>query len=170
MVSTRPKEVTREIISRWETKYPALKALNDATLGKGRGFEITRADAVRIANGAKEFNRIAGKWKDSVLWLDGITIEYRAKIKGYRFILADEHLIDRQKKTSVRLERTHRMEGVRLSVIRDADMSDHQRKLRALLSNQHFDTAGKIASQRDIARIALTQPETLPRLNGDGNA
>ena len=62
-------------------------------------------------------------------------------------------------------EKKHRMEALRLRVIRDGDLSsDHERSLRLMLANQHSDTAGKINSQREAARIAIAQPETMPRL------
>jgi hypothetical protein len=66
-------------------------------------------------------------------------------------------------------ERKHREESLRLGLVRDMDMeSDHQRRLRVLLMGQHSDVAGKIESQREFARLALIQPETLPQINGNG--
>jgi hypothetical protein len=162
----RQKEITREAVMQWEEKHPALKRLNDATLDKSRGFAITRADAVALAGDEETFRKVRNYWMRSVLWLCGVTIEYEHKTKSYRFIEVDRHLIDRQNRILRGQERKHREEAVRLGVIRDADVAtDHQRRLRALMMNQHIETAGKIEGQREFARLALTQPERLPRIN-----
>lgn len=163
---TQPKEVTRDLVAAWEQKRPALKALNDATLDKDRGYAIQKARAEELAGGPIEFQKVATFWKRSILWLKGITIEYEAASKSYRFIEVERHLTARHDRILRSQEKKHREESLRLALVRDADMqSDHQRKLRVLLMNQHNDTAGKIESQREATRIALTQPETLPRLN-----
>jgi hypothetical protein len=170
--AAQPAEVTRELVEQWEKRRPALKALNDATLDKPRGWSSSKAELVSLAGGEIEFQKAAPYWKRCVLWLRGITVEYEAAIKGYRFIEAERHLTVRQARVMRSAERKHREEALRLGLIRDADMeSDHQRKLRVLLMNQHSDTAGKIEAQREQTRIALIQPETLPslvRVNGNG--
>lgn len=161
----QPKELSRDQITVIETRLPALKALNDATLDKPRGFEISKADAVRLAGGEKEFTKAAKYWKASVLWLRGITIEYVHSIKGYRFIQVEQHLLERHERTLRACERKHRDEALRLGLIRDADLSnDHQRRLRILQADQHSHAAGVVNSQRAAIEIAITRPETLPRL------
>ena len=168
--TAQPAEVTRELISQWETRKPALKALNDATLDRPRGFALPKAEAVKLAGGEKEFQKVATYWKRSILWLRGITIEYEAATKAYRFIEVERHLTLRQTRISKSAERKHREEALRLGLVRDGDLeNDHNRRLRVLLMNQHSETAGKIESQREFARLALIQPETLPRINGNGN-
>lgn len=164
-----PKEVTRELISAWEQKRPALKALNDATLGKPRGFAIQKAKCVELCGSEAEFQRVADRWKRSVLWIDGITIEYEHASKSYRFIEVERHLTDRHSRVMKAAERKHRQEWQRLGVIRDADMSDHERRLRVLLMDQHASAAGRIEASREHHRLALTKPETLPRINGNGS-
>lgn len=162
---SQPKEVTRELVAAWEQKRPALKALNDATLDKERGFAIQKARAVEIAGGEDEFQKVATYWKRCVLWLKGVTIEYEASSKSYRFIEVERHLTARHDRILRSQEKKHREESIRLALVRDADMkSDHQRQLRVLQMDQHNRTAGLIETQREASRIALTQPETLPRL------
>ena len=165
--SSQPKEVSRELVSDWEKRYPALKALNDATLEKPRGYILPKAEAVLLAGGEKEFSKASGRWKQSLLWLRGITIEYDHSEKGYRFIEVSSHLTTRQERVMRSQEKKHREESLRLALIRDIDVAtDHMRSLRVLLMQQHSDTAGKIESQREYARLALKQPETLPRIVG----
>lgn len=163
--TSQPKEITREAITRWEAQRPALKRLNDATLDKPRGHTITPAELVAIAGGPKEFEKAKGYWKKSILWLRGITIEYEAAIKAYRFINVEAHLTTRHDRVMRSAERKHRLESLRLSLIRDNDMeSDHQRRLRLLQREQHNSAAGKINAAREASRIALAQPETLPKI------
>lgn len=159
-----PKEVTRETISRWEQTRPALKALNDATLDKPRGWSITKAEAERIAGGPVEFRKIAQHWRDSLLWVRGITVEWRHADKSYVLIEVDSHLSKRHQRVLASSERRHRSEWQRLAVMRDQDMTDHQKRLRAFAMQSHSDTAGKLAAQRDHYAIAQTSPETLPRI------
>lgn len=159
-----PREITRENISKWEQRWPALKALNDATLDKARGYSIAVAECERICGGEKEFKKVAPKWKAAVLWVLGITVEYDHGAKAYRFIDVARHLTDRHQRVLRRHERTHRSEWQRLAVMRDADMSDHQRRLRVLEMHQHNDAAGKLEGQREHARLALERPETLPKI------
>jgi hypothetical protein len=164
----QPAEVTRELVEQWERNRPALKALNDATLEKPRGYSLPKAEAVTIAGGEDEFHKVAGYWKRSILWLRGITIEYEHASKSYRFIEVERHLTVRHARVLKSAEKKHREESLRLALVRDADMeSDHQRRLRVLLMGQHNDAAGKIEAQREHARLALSQPETLPRVNGN---
>lgn len=161
-----PKQVTREDITRLEQRYPALKALNDATLDKARGFAITKADCIRICGGSeKEFARVRQKWAESVLWVLGITIEYEHATKSYRFIESEAHLKDRHQRVMASQEKRHRAEWQRLGVMRDADMSDHQRRLRLLAMDSHTRAAGQLEAAREQHRIALTTPETLPRIH-----
>jgi hypothetical protein len=62
-------------------------------------------------------------------------------------------------------ERRHREETLRLGLIRDNDLeTDHQRKLRILLIQQHGDAAGKIETQMEFARLSRQRPETLPKI------
>lgn len=165
--TAQPAEVTRELVTQWETRNPALKALNDATLDKDRGYALPRDEAFRLAGGEEEFRKVATYWKRSILWLRGITIEYEAATKAYRFIEVERHLTVRHNRVMQSAERKHREEALRLGLVRDTDLgSDHQRKLRVLLMGQHNETAGKIEAQREHVRIALLQPETLPRING----
>ena len=165
--TSQPAEVTRELVDQWEIRRPALKALNDATLDKGRGFALPRDEAFRLAGGEDEFRKVAIYWKRSILWLKGITIEWEAATKSYRFIEVERHLTSRHSRVMQAAERKHREEALRLGLVRDNDLeNDHHRRLRVLLMNQHSDTAGKIESQREHVRIALLQPETLPRING----
>ena len=167
--SSQPAEVTRELVSQWETRRPALKALNDATLDKPRGYAITKLEAVALAGSEEDFKKAAAYWKRTILWLRGITVEWEAATKSYRFIEVERHLTLRQNRVMQAAERKHREEALRLGLVRDTDMeSDHQRRLRVLLMNQHAETAGKIEAQREYARVALIQPETLPRINGKG--
>ena len=49
--TSQPAEVTRELINQWEARRPALKALNDATLDKERGYALPRDEAFRLAGG-----------------------------------------------------------------------------------------------------------------------
>jgi len=165
----QPAEVTRELVEQWERTRPALAALNAATLDKPRGYAIPKAEAVTIAGDEAAFKKVATYWKRSLLWIRGITVEYEAATKSYRFIEAERHLTTRQNRIMQAAERKHREEALRLGLIRDADLAtDHQRQMRVLLMSQHSDTAGKIESQREFARLALQQPETLPRINGNG--
>jgi len=157
--------LTREAITAIEARYPALKALNDATLDKPRGFIIAKAEAVRLAGGEKEFAAIRNRWKDSVLALRGITVEYKHAIRGYRFILAGEHMSERHMRILTATERKHREEALRVGFIRDEDIeSDHQRRIRVLVMGQHSDLAGKANAQIEHARIGNLRPESLPRL------
>ena len=166
--TAQPAEVTRELVAQWERNRPALAALNAATLDKTRGYAIPRAEAIQIAGGEVEFRKVANYWKRSILWLLGITIEYEAATKAYRFIEVERHLTRRQERIMQAAERKHREEALRLGLVRDNDFeNDHNRRLRVLLMNQHSDTAGKIESQREFARLALMQPETLPKINGN---
>ena len=165
--TAQPSEVTRELVAQWEVRKPALAALNAATLDKPRGYALPRAEAVQTAGGEEQFRKVANYWKRCILWLRGITIEYEAASKSYRFIEVERHLTRRQERIMQAAERKHREEALRLGLVRDADIeTDHNRRLRVLLMNQHSDTAGKIESQRQFARLALTQPETLPKING----
>jgi hypothetical protein len=167
--TAQPSEVTRDLVGQWEARRPALKALNDATLDKPRGYAIPKAEAVTLAGDEKAFQKIVVYWKRCILWLRGITIEYDAATKSYRFIEVERHLTIRQSRIMRAAERKHREESLRLGLVRDMDMeSDHQRRLRVLLMGQHSDVAGKIESQREFARLALIQPETLPQINGNG--
>lgn len=162
--ASAPQEVTRTLVAAWEQKRPALKALNDATLEQPRGYAIQAARCVELCGGEEQFRKVARYWKQTIMWLRGITIEYEHASKSYRFIEVDRHLSNRQQRVMISMERRHREEAVRLGLIRDVDMEDHQRRLRALFMNQHSDVAGKIESQREHARIARLQPETLPRM------
>ncbi len=165
--SSQPREVSRELITEWEKNRPALKALNDLTLEKPRGFTLAKSTAVEVAGGETEFKKVSKYWKQSLLWLRGITIEYEAGAKGYRFIEVERHLTARHTRIMKSQERKHREESLRLALVRDADIeNDHHRKLRVLLMNQHNDIAGKIEAQREHARLAISQPETLPRIIG----
>lgn len=165
--ASQPKEVTRELVADWEKRYPALKALNDATLEKPRGFCLSAAEARRLAGGEKELAKILPRWKRSILWLRGITVEYEHAAKGYRFLEVERHVTHRHERILKGQEKKHREEALRLALMRDGDMpTDHLRRLRVFQMNQHQDMAGKIESQREFARLALTQPETLPRLQG----
>ena len=160
-------EVTRELVAQWEAKRPALKRLNDATLDKPRGWSITKQELEAIAGGADEYASAAHWWRESLLWLRGITVEYTATIKGYRFIEVERHLTDRQRRVSKTIERKHRKEMQRLAVIRTKDMTDHQQRLRAFSMEQHARAAGAIEAAREHHRIVVTQPETLPRIAGN---
>lgn len=163
--TSQPKEVTRELIAAWEQKRPSLKALNDATLTRPRGYAIQAERCIEICGTKEEFSKVAKFWKMSVLWVSGITIEYEPASKSYRFIEVERHLTNRNERLLKAVERKHREESLRLSLIRDADLeSDHRRALRLLLRNQHSDAAGKIESQREFARLAVTRPETLPKI------
>lgn len=165
--AAQPSEVTRELVSQWEQSRPALKALNDATLDKPRGWALPKGEAVRLAGGEREFKKVAGYWKRCVLWLRGITVEWDAANHAYRFIEVERHLTHRHERIMASQEKKHREESLRLALVRDGDLgSDHQRKLRVLLMGQHNDSAGKIEAQREYARLALIQPETLPKING----
>lgn len=167
--NSKTKEVTRELVSAWEQRYPVLKKLNDATLDKNRGELIPKAELVTLAGSEKEFNRVKEKWADSIVWLRGIKLAYDHANKGYRFITTEEHLVDRFSRVMKSSEKKHRNEALWLGLIRDADFeNDHQRKLRVLQMQQHTDTKGKIEAQREHMRIALAQPETLPRIVGNG--
>ena len=165
--ASQPREVTRELVAKWELKWPALKSLNDATLDKPRGFALARNEAFELAGSEAAFKKVAKYWKRTAVWIKGITIVWEAATKSYRFIEVDWHFTEYQEKMMVAAERKHREEALKLGLIRDNDLeSDHQRRLRVLLMNQHSDTAGKIESQREFARLALVQPETMPRING----
>lgn len=165
--SSQPKEVTRELVSEWERTRPALKALNDLTLDKPRGFMLAKSTAVEAAGGEEQFKKVANHWKSSLLWLRGITVEYEAVSKCYLFIEVERHITVRQNRIMKSQEKKHREEGLRLALIRDADFqSDHERSMRVLLMSQHHDLAGKIEAQREHARLALLAPETLPRIVG----
>lgn len=166
--TSQPQEVTRELVSQWEQRKPSVKSLNDATLDKPRGYAIPAAEAHEIAGGKEEFQRASTYWRRSLLWLRGITVEYEHATKSYRLIEVERHLTDRHQRVLRAAERKHREESIRLALIRDADVeTDHNRRLRVLLMGQHNESAGKIESQREFARLAMVQPETLPRLNGD---
>jgi len=163
--ASQPKQVTRELVAAWEQKRPALKALNDATIDKPRGYAIQVARAIELAGDKIEFAKVARYWKDSILWVRGITIEYDHASKSYRFPEVENHLTARYARQMKSAERRHRSEALKLSLIVDDDMqSDHQRKLRLLQRDQHNESAGKIESQREFVRIAMEKPETLPRL------
>jgi hypothetical protein len=163
--SSQPKEVTRELIAAWEQKRPALKALNEATIDKPRGYAIQVARCWELAGGDKAFMKVAKYWKQSILWVLGITIEYDAASKSYRFIETERHLTNRNDRIMRSTERRHREETLRLGLIRDNDLeTDHQRKLRILLIQQHGDAAGKIETQMEFARLSRQRPETLPKI------
>lgn len=163
--TSQPSEVTRETIAGWEQKRPALKALNDATIEKPRGYSIQAAKCWELCGGKGEFQKIAAFWKRSLLWIKGVTVEYDAAAKSYTFPLVEQHLTRRYARVMVSAERRHRGESLRLALMRDGDMStDHERRLRLFQMAQHNDTAGKIEAQREHARIALANPETLPRI------
>jgi len=162
--TSAPKEVTRELVAEWEKRRPALKALNDATLDKPRGFAIEKSRCVDICGGEKQFGKVAGYWKQCILWLRGITIEYEHASKSYRFIEVERHLTSRHQRVMASAEKKHRAEWQRLGVMRDDDMTDHQRRLRVLSMDSHSKAAGAIEASREMHRIALTQPETLPRV------
>lgn len=165
--TAQPSEITRESVAGWEQKRPALKALNDATLDKPRGYAIQAAKCWELCGGKGEFCKVAAFWKRSILWLRGVTIEYDAAARSYTFPLVEQHLTRRHQRVMAASERKHRGEALRLGLIRDADMtSDHERRLRLFQMTQHNDTAGKIEAQREHFRIAVAQPETLPRLPG----
>lgn len=159
-----PKEVTREDIARWESTRPALKALNDATLGQPRGFSITVEECIRLCGDEATFRKVAKHWKDAVLWVLGITIEYEHKSKSYVFTSATHHLTTRHSRVMSAAEKRHRAEWQRLGVMRDGDLTDHERRLRVFSMDQHAQVAGKIEASREHHRIAVTRPETLPRL------
>lgn len=161
------KEITREVIERWEQHWPALKALNDETLTLDRGQEIAVERCVAICGDESSFRKIAKRWKECLLWLRGITVEYSRKSRAYRMLQVEEHLCDRNTRVMLAAEKRHRTEALRLGLMRDEDLrTDHQRRLRALMMHQHSDTAGKIEAQREHARIGYARPETLPRING----
>ena len=160
-------EITRELVTQWEAKRPALKRLNDATLDKPRGWSITKAELIAIAGTEVEYEHVKGYWRECLKWIRGITVEYAASIKGYRFIEVEYHLTKRQNRISKRAEKLHRQEWSNLAVIRDADMSDHQRRLRVFSMDQHARVAGTIEAARNHHNIAVTQPETLPRIAGN---
>lgn len=165
--SSQSKEISREMVEAWEKRHPSLKALNDATLDKPRGYVIAKSDAVAMCGGEKEFGKVASKWKECVLWLRGITVEYDHKSRGYKFIQVDGHLIDRNDRILRSHEKKHREESLRLGLMRADDLSsEHHQKLRVLQMNQHSDIAGKLNAQREYVRLALRQPETLPRIVG----
>lgn len=158
------QEVTRELVSQWESKFPELKQLNDMTLDKPRGYAIDVATIARICGSRKTLMKVLRFWRESVKWLRGITVEYHYPTRAYRFIEVDRHLGDRHQKRMRSIERQHRAEWQRLAVIRDDDMTDHQRRLRAFAMQQHQDSAGKVEASREHYRIATTCPETLPRI------
>lgn len=163
--TAQPKEVTRELVSQWEEKWPCLRLLNNATLDKARGFSISIAECERICGDKKTFRKISSYWKRCVMWLLGITVEYEHTTKSYRFIEVERHFVTRNGRIMRAAERRHREESLRLALIRNSDLeTDHRRAMRVLLMNQHNDTAGKIEAQREHARIALAAPETLPTL------
>jgi hypothetical protein len=166
--ASNEKELTRESIDALERQFPALKALNDETLDKPRGFVLAMAEAIRLTGGDEKAHKKAIKlWKECVLWLRGITVVYDHKNRGYRFTSVTEMLIDRQQRLSKSQEEKHRIESVRLAVIRDPDFSsDHERRMRLLLKQQHDDNRGRLNAQREHARIAYATPETLPRIVG----
>jgi len=159
-----PTEVTRELVAAWEQRRPALKALNDATLDKPRGYAIQAERCIELCGGAEEFKKVARFWKDCVKWIRGITIEYDHASKSYRFIEVERHLTHRHEQVQRSLERRARREWQGLGVIRDEDMSDHQRRIRMLAMDQLSGVAGKIEASREHHRIALAAPETLPRV------
>lgn len=158
------KEITRETIEGWEKTRPALKALNDATLDKPRGFAIAVVECHRLAGGEERFKKVARYWRLSVMWLTGITIEYEAGSKAYQFIEVERHLTHRHHRMMKAIEKKHRQEWQRLGVMRDKDMSDHQRKVRMMAMDQHTRSAGIANANREHHRIALTTPETLPQI------
>lgn len=162
----RTNEINRELVQRWEVQLPALKQLLDETLDKDRGFEIPKERCLEICGDAKMLGKVLPRWKDAIVWLRGITIKYEPARKSYRFINVHEHLTERNDRIMRSSERRHREEALRLNLIRDVDMgdSDTQRKLRVLIVQQHIDTAGKLNAQREMARLALSQPETLPSI------
>lgn len=167
--TAQPRPVTRELIQQWESSRPSLKALNDATLEMKRGEEILKTRCVELCGDEEEFKKVARFWKESMLWVRGVTIEYVHATKAYRLIEVERHLHDRHSRVMKSAEKKHRSESLRLALIRDDDFetNDHQRQLRVLLMQQHNDTAGKIEAQREHSRIAMAQPETLPKILGN---
>lgn len=159
-----PKEISREDIARWEARRPALKAINDATMDKSHGFAITVSECVRLCGSEADFRKIAAHWKTSVLWVLGITVEYEHKAKAYVFVTAAHQLTTRHARVMAASEKKHRQEWQRLGVMRNADLTDHERALRLFAMDQHAQVAGKIEAAREHHRIALTRPESLPRV------
>jgi len=158
---------TEERIQRMEVRYPALKALNDFSTDKTRGYIMPRETAIQLCGGEKEFKRVAMRWRMSILFRRGITVDWSAKDKGYLFVTVEHHQTVRNQRRLAAIERTHRMESLRLGLIPDDDFeSDHQRQLRILELEQHARQANVIASNREHVRLALQRPETLPRLPG----
>ena len=152
-VVRQPKEVTREQIAEWEKRRPEVKALNDATMDKPRGFLLPREQAWSLCGGESIFKKVAKYWKQSLLWVRGITVEWDHANKGYLLIDTDRHLTKRQSRVQRSAEKKFREEALRLGLMRDEDFdSDHQRKLRLLFMDQNNDSAGKIAAQRERLR------------------
>jgi len=164
----QPKPLNDQIIANWEVRYPALKALNVATGDKPRGYRVTKPDIVAICGGEKQFRQVAARWKQCILARRGITIEWRAGPRDepgwYEFLEVSQHLISRHHRLLAGSERRHRAESLRIGLINDGDMSDHERRLRVFAMNQHSDAAGKLSAQRNYLAIAIERPETLPRL------
>lgn len=159
-----PKQITREDIARWETRRPALKALNDATIDKSRGFSIAVDECIRLCGSESDFRKVASHWKTSVLWVLGITLEYEHKSKSYVFTTATHQLTTRHARVMASAEKKHRQEWQRLGVMKDEELSDHERNLRLFAMDQHAQVAGKIEASREHHIIALTRPESLPRI------
>lgn len=166
----QPRQINRDDVSKWESVSPELKRLNDATLDKPRGYVLTKADAIAICGDEAAFKRVVLKWKDCLLWLRGITAEWCHAERGYRFIDTHYHLTVRNQRLLASIEKRHRYEALRIGLIDDGDLgSDHARRLRAMVAQQHSDDAGRASSQREAVRLAMARPETLPRVHQKGN-
>jgi hypothetical protein len=166
-ISTKqPDQVTREVLSQWESRWPALKALNDATLCMKRGEAIEVEKCHRICGDKEQFKKVASKWKQGILGVLGIMVRFRPKpLPAYEFVSVDYHLGKHHDRTLARAEKMHRSESLKLAMMHDDDLAtDHQKRLRLFQRNQHSDAAGKINSLRDYNRIAIERPETMPKI------
>ena len=160
------RQLTRDDVSRLEIGNPKLKPLNDATINQPRGFSITKHELLAIIDEPDERTqkKIIKQWKACIFWARGITVDYSAKIRGYVFPCADSELRGGHDKRLAAQERRLKKEALRLAVIRDDDLTDHDKRRRMLLANQVNAAASKINSSRSMAMIWNRQPETLPRI------
>lgn len=162
--TSQPREITLEMIERWESTSPKLKTLNEATRDKERGFILTKAEAITICGDEESFDEVKQKWKLSLFGRRGVTVTYAHKEKGYLLCKFEHHKASYEKRLRS-AERKHREAALALAVIPDADLpTDFDKRQRVYLMQLENDIASKINSQREFARVALTRPETLPRL------
>lgn len=157
------QQIDRTQIADKEKRYPAVKALNDETLDKPRGFILPVERGWEICGSEDEFKRVVGHWKECVQLILGIFVKYSHKHRGYEFVTTDQHMKEVIPREQRAIEKKLRTTSTRLAMIHDDDLgSVEEKRLRLFLVEQASAAAGRMNADRERARIAFERPETLP--------